>query len=110
MPFGLLGLFTGILANMPAVGLGIFAFAVLNRMILAVVAGWGVVGDRRSLRQCWLYPMRDLMGFCFWAASFIGRTIVWRGERYRLEAEGKMFRIPAGTRRASRAVAIDDAA
>jgi ceramide glucosyltransferase len=69
-----------------------------------------VVGDRRSLRQCWLYPMRDLMGFCFWAASFVGTTIVWRGERYRLATEGKMFRVAAAAQPASRAVAVDDAA
>jgi ceramide glucosyltransferase len=110
MPFGLTGLVAGIFAAMPVVGVGVLAFAVLNRIALALVAGWGVVEDRRSLRQCWLYPIRDLMGFCFWAASFIGTTIVWRGERYRLAAEGKMFRVPATAQPASRPVAVDDAA
>lgn len=110
MPFGLLGLVAGTLADMPMVGVGVLAFAVLNRIALAIIAGWGVVGDRRSLRQCWLYPMRDLMGFGFWAASFIGPTIVWRGERYRLAAEGKMFRVAATAQPASPAVAVDDAA
>ena len=110
MPFGLIGLIAGTVAGVPMIGVGVFAFAVLNRIALALIAGWGVVGDRRSLWQCWLYPMRDLMGFGFWAASFIGTTIVWRGERYRLAAEGKMFRVAATAQPASRAVAVDDAA
>ena len=47
----------------------------------------------QALRWCWLYPLRDLMGFGFWLCSFFGRTIVWRGDRYRLEADGLM--VPA---------------
>jgi ceramide glucosyltransferase len=93
MPFGLLGAAAGWAAGRPLLGLGLLAAAVLNRMIMAVVAGWGVVRDRRSLTGCWLYPLRDLLGFFVWQASFLGRTIVWRGERYRLEYGGKMTRI-----------------
>jgi ceramide glucosyltransferase len=39
---------------------------------------------------CWLYPVRDLLGFFLWCASFLGTEIVWRGERYELRAGGKM--------------------
>ena len=31
----------------------------------------------------------DLAGFAFWIAGFFGRTIVWRGERYRLTRDGR---------------------
>jgi ceramide glucosyltransferase len=34
--------------------------------------------------------MRDLMGFCFWAASYAGRRILWRGRIFELEPGGKM--------------------
>jgi ceramide glucosyltransferase len=59
-------------------------------MILAYAAGWTTVRDPRSLRLAWLYPVRDLMGFGFWCASFFGRMVLWRGERYRLEHGGLM--------------------
>jgi ceramide glucosyltransferase len=93
MPFGLLGAGAGIALGRPLLGLSLLAAAILNRLLMAVAAGWGAVHDRRSLRNCWLYPIRDLMGFFFWVGSFFGRRIVWRGDRYRLEYGGKMVRI-----------------
>jgi ceramide glucosyltransferase len=65
----------------------------MNRVTQAIATGWKVVGDRESLRLCWLYPLRDLMGFIVWCGSFTGREIVWRNERYRLVADGKMVRV-----------------
>ena len=91
MPFGLLTL---LLAaghpNKLRIGLLLLAMAWLNRMLMAVIVGWGVVRDRRSLWLCWLYPVRDLLGFCSWAASFAGRKFSWRGELYVLDAEGRI--------------------
>jgi ceramide glucosyltransferase len=37
-----------------------------------------------------LYPIRDLMGFFFWLASYTGRTILWRGRVYELLPGGRM--------------------
>ena len=37
-----------------------------------------------------LYPMRDLMGFCFWLASYGSNTILWRGQVFQLLPGGKM--------------------
>ncbi len=95
MPFGLLGLITCWAMGSPSWGYVMLGFALLNRVAEALLAGWQVVGDRLALRFCWLYPLRDLMGFFFWCASFAGTTIVWRGQRYRLQAEGRMVREPA---------------
>jgi ceramide glucosyltransferase len=90
MPFGLLSLIGGVLMGNPFAGLAIFGAAVLNRIVLSLATGWGVVRDRNSVRYCWLYPLRDLMGFFFWMASYGSSTIVWRGELYRLYYGGKM--------------------
>jgi ceramide glucosyltransferase len=109
IPFGIVGLLAGIAADQPAIGAVLFAWAVLNRIALTLTGGWGVVADRNALKYCWLYPVRDLMGFCFWVASYFGTTIVWRGERYRLAAEGKMYPA-ASTSGSSRPVAVDDPA
>jgi ceramide glucosyltransferase len=95
MPFGILGLAVCIALGQPLLGAAFLAFGVLNRVLMSLVAGWGVVEDRSSLRSCWLYPLRDLMGFGFWLFSFFGSTILWRGDRYRLEADGLMVPVYA---------------
>jgi ceramide glucosyltransferase len=93
IPFGMLGMAAGWMRGDGALAWTLLAWAALNRTILAWVAGWRVVRDRRSLDFCWLYPLRDILGFFVWCASFLGNTIVWRGERYRLSAGGRMERL-----------------
>jgi ceramide glucosyltransferase len=92
MTFAMLGMAAGLTMGNSMLGFGLLSLAVLNRIVLSVVVGWGVVRDPRSLWFCWLYPARDLLGFFVWCASLWGREIVWRGERYQLEAGGKMTR------------------
>ena len=53
-------------------------------MILAALVGSQAVQERHLLRTMLLYPVRDFLGFCCWAASYLGSTILWRGRRYRL--------------------------
>ena len=57
MPFGVLGLVAAGALHHWALGVGLFAAAYLNRVVMAVVAGWGVVRDPRALRLAWLYPL-----------------------------------------------------
>jgi ceramide glucosyltransferase len=94
MPFGLLGLAAGITMGNWTLGFGLLSLAVLNRVVQSVAVGWGVVRDSRSLWFCWLYPVRDLLGFFLWGVSFFGTEILWRGEHYQLGAGGKMTRKP----------------
>jgi ceramide glucosyltransferase len=96
MPFGLLGLAAGGMLGDWKLGAGLLGVAILNRVIMSLGVGWGIVRDRRSLWLCWAYPLRDLLGFFFWCASFLGGEIVWRGERYRLITDGKM--VPGAAR------------
>jgi ceramide glucosyltransferase len=96
MPFGLLGLVAAMAVGRPMLGIALLVVAILNRVLMAVVAGWAVVGDGYALRLCWLYPLRDLMGFGFWVSSFFGNVITWRGQQYRLELDGLM--VPAESR------------
>jgi ceramide glucosyltransferase len=92
MPFGVLGLIASARLHHLVFGMGLFVAAYLNRVVLSIACGWRVVGDLQALRFCWLYPLRDLMGFGVWCASFCGRKIVWRGDYYRLEKNGQMSR------------------
>ncbi|HZU45382.1 MAG TPA: bacteriohopanetetrol glucosamine biosynthesis glycosyltransferase HpnI [Terriglobales bacterium] len=89
-PYGLLALIAGSALSMTDLGIALFAWSILNRIIQSLVAGWGVTGDRRSLTLCWLYPVRDFLGFFLWVASFNGGTFFWRGEMYRFEHGGRI--------------------
>ena len=93
-PFGLLALLSALALHRPWLGVALFGWAAVGRMMLCLTAGWGVVHDRRALQRFWIYPLRDFMGFCFWCASYFSNYIIWRnGERYRFETGGKMYRV-----------------
>ena len=49
-----------------------------------------VVGDRSWFGLLVLYPLRDLMGFGFWAASYLSRRVLWRGRVFELLPGGRM--------------------
>ena len=110
MPFGLLGLLAGGALHQWSLGIGLFAAAYLNRVLLAIVSGWGVVRDRQALRLACLYPLRDLMGFGFWFASYSGRMIEWRGDWYRLEQGGRMVLVKPSAATLARTLADTEAA
>lgn len=90
MPFGLLGLVAGVLLGHPGWGVALLAWAVASRLALSVGVGRMVVRDPSWFNLLVLYPVRDLMGFFFWAASYIGSRILWRGRIFLLLPGGKM--------------------
>jgi ceramide glucosyltransferase len=90
MPFGLLGLGAGIAMHQVGLGVGLLAWAVASRLALSIAVGNWVVGDRSWFGLLVLYPIRDLMGFCFWAASYLSNKILWRGRVFELLPGGKM--------------------
>lgn len=102
MPFGVLGLIAAAWLGHVGLGLALLGAAVVNRMVQCLVVGWGVIGDRRALRYCWLYPLRDLLGFSTWIGSYLSRSFFWRGEIYRF---GETGRINPLHRRAERVAA-----
>jgi ceramide glucosyltransferase len=110
MPFGVLAAVAGGLGGHAALGAALLGWTVVNRVVMSVAVGWGVVRDRRALKYCWLYPLRDLMGFGFWLASYMGDTVDWRGEQYHLVADGRMLRrnAPAEKKEEESAVGVND--
>lgn len=94
VPFGLLGLAALGMAHHLALGLGVLAFTVVNRILLCLLVAGCVVRDRAAVRNAWLYPLRDLMGFLFWAGSYLaGRRVRYRGEPHELLSGGKVRRL-----------------
>ena len=92
IPFGLLGLLAALLLGRPLVGLILLGAAILNRVLESWLAGWEVVRDPVALKQFWLYPVRDLLGFIVWAASYTGARAVWRDSRYELRGDKIVLR------------------
>src|SRR5438552_775460 len=90
VPFGLLGLISATALGHPVVGLALLGYSILNRIIQSLAIGWSVARDPRALRLCWLYPLRDLLGFITCVASYPRRRFFWRGETYHFTPGGKI--------------------
>jgi ceramide glucosyltransferase len=92
VPFGLLVFAMTVVLGVPQLGLAALAWSVVSRMLLAAVVGGAVVREGNLPRSVLLYPLRDLMGFVFWAASYVSNKILWRGEIFELLGDGVMRR------------------
>jgi ceramide glucosyltransferase len=94
VPFGLASAVAAAALRHPLLALGLLAYSILNRLLLALIVGGLVVQDRQLLRTALLYPLRDVLGFIYWAASYGNNEIVWRNQIYRLAPGGLMI-VPA---------------
>jgi ceramide glucosyltransferase len=90
VPFGLLAWAACAALHHAGWGLALFAWSIFTRLALSVAVGRAVVRDPSWFNLLVLYPVRDLMGFGFWAASYFSRRILWRGRIYELLAGGRM--------------------
>jgi ceramide glucosyltransferase len=70
----------------------VLVIALALRIGVAWRGSQSVLHDQHARRDLWLVPLRDLLAFFVWLVSFFGATIVWRGERFRLQ-RGKLQRI-----------------
>lgn len=90
VPYGLLAWAAFAALHHPWWGLALFAWSIATRLALSITIGRLVVSDTSWLNLLFLYPLRDLMGFGLWAASYSSRRIHWRGRIYELLAGGRM--------------------
>jgi ceramide glucosyltransferase len=90
LPFGLLGWGAAAALGHPGWGLALLGWSVASRLALSIAVGGLVVRDTSWFGLMVLYPIRDLMGFGFWAASYVGSRILWRGKVFQLLPGGKM--------------------
>ncbi len=90
LPFGLLGLIAAAAMGHPSWGVALLAWSVATRLALSLAVGRAVVRDQSWFGLLVLYPIRDLMGFGFWAASYGSSKILWRGRIFQLLPGGKM--------------------
>jgi ceramide glucosyltransferase len=90
LPFGLLGWAAAAALGHPWWGLALLGWSVATRLALSIAVGRMAVDDTSWVGLLVLYPIRDLMGFAFWAASYLGSRILWRGRVFQLLPGGKM--------------------
>jgi len=62
----------------------LFAAVIGMRYLMAIGAGGIALNDQFLIRDLWLLPLRDAMSMAVWVASYFGKTVVWRGERFAL--------------------------
>jgi ceramide glucosyltransferase len=66
-------------------------------MLVVALLTRGIGGRRidRALRlkaaPLWLLPVRDLLSFGVFIASFLGRSVAWRDRRFRIGPEGQLI-------------------
>jgi ceramide glucosyltransferase len=59
-------------------------------LVIRAAAAWTVSAQVLRARINWaLLLLEDVLGFAFWVIGFFGNTILWRGRRYRLYADGR---------------------
>jgi ceramide glucosyltransferase len=76
--------------NFSAFALWLCAVTTLIRFLPVFTVGvWGLK-DLTLARYFWLTPLRDLITFGVWVASFLGNEIEWRGARFRVTPDGKL--------------------
>ena len=90
VPYGLLAAGVAVAFHRPLLGAALLGWAWASRVALGALVGGMVVGEPQLLRSALLYPLRDLLGFCYWVASYVSNEVRWRGEVYNLLQDGFM--------------------
>jgi len=88
VPFGLLGFVWGLLAGHPGLGLLWLLATCVNRWVMAAVVLWALE-DEQAGKPTLIYPLRDLLGFTVWVASYMGDTMQYHGGAYSLGVGGR---------------------
>jgi len=89
-PFGLLAFLGGILAHHALWGAALLGFTLLLKIVQSMLVGGLVVHSKQSVKLAFLFPLRDLIGFMLWAASYANNTLHWHGKIFELEPGGTM--------------------
>lgn len=85
-----LALFALVFHGFSTLSLGLVMAALASRLFLALQSGrlLGASADR-----IWLLPVRDVLSFGVFVASFFGKTIMWRGTRYLAGPNGALAQL-----------------
>lgn len=72
--------------------------ALVVTLIFRAASGWATahhaLRDPLTRRLWWLVPVQDIASFLVWIGGFFGNTILWRGRKYYLLADGRFELVP----------------
>ncbi len=71
-----------------------FALCLGSRLVMAAHCQTRLTRSRRHLPWLWWTPLKDLLAVVLWGLAFCGRTVEWRGERYRVHRGGRLEPLP----------------
>lgn len=69
----------------------LLAITIVLRGAVSLRVGQSILQDSQVTRWFALLPMRDIIAAFVWLVSFFGHSIIWRGQRFRLQ-KGKLER------------------
>jgi ceramide glucosyltransferase len=95
LPFGLVGLAWGLLAGHPVEGLLWLLATCVNRWVMAAGVLWALRDEQFALPTL-IYPLRDLLGWVVWVASYVGSRMQYHGGLYSISQDGRFERIEPG--------------
>jgi ceramide glucosyltransferase len=72
-----------------AAGFGLIALTLACRLLVSIQVNAMRDGDGRGVSP-WLSPLRDLLSFAVFLASFVPRPMIWRGHRCELRPDGTL--------------------
>jgi len=87
-PFALAVLALLLGAGTPALAIGMLALTGRLALCGSINRKFGVGSPY------WLLPLHDLASFAVYFVSFLGGTVTWRGQRYRVHADGTLLQAP----------------
>ncbi len=70
---------------------GLLIAGLAMRLGVTFAVGRRVLRDRQAITMLPLLPLRDIVALLVWTVSFVGHTVVWRGDRFELK-KGKLTR------------------
>jgi len=93
LTFGLLwALLTVVFSKGALWAWALLAFTGFLRVLVGLLVGRAVLGDRQVIRFLPLIPVRDLAAALVWVGSLLGNEISWRGDSFCVK-DGKLVRI-----------------
>ena len=72
-----------------AASFGLIALTLACRLLVSIQVNAMRDGGGRGVSP-WLSPLRDLLSFAVFLASFVARPMIWRGHRYELRPDGTL--------------------
>ncbi len=84
-----LALAAAALQGFGAIGIGLVALALACRLSVSIQVLSMRDGSGRRVSP-WLSPLRDLLSFAIFLASFLPGPMIWRGSRYALRSDGTL--------------------